>query len=275
MTVLPRFQAQNPAISGYGLGWASCTAFAGAMAASFHKQVPELLTGGQLREQTGDHSGGLNLAQIDQALQTHENIDLDVRYRLPFDTFWARVAAGSGAVLQGGYGPIAASKFDAGNGFRGNHAIFVPPGFGAMDPLADGRYSNVYRYHGEAYPHDLLKAFAGKLLVGTDELGFGLVYAAFTADRVTDWYVTVRPTAGQTYRAFTRYVLGPTTGTPSRVITGAYQRRTKGFRLKCSAPFQVWNRGKQTKRSVVQIIQPGTSMTGWVLSSSWADEVRP
>lgn len=185
MSILPKFQAQNPAISGYYLGWSSCTAFSGAMAASFEKQVPEIVTGGTLRSWTGDTVGGLNLSQIDAALNAHLSIDLDTHYQLPWSTFVDRINAGAGAVLQGWYAPIAYSKFDAGNGFKGNHAIFVPPNWGVMDPLADGRTTGVYKYHGEVYPQLLLKDFAGRLNVGGStytELGSGLCYAAFTHD---------------------------------------------------------------------------------------------
>lgn len=184
MTVVyPAFQAQNPRISGYRYGWASCTAFSGAMAASFDKQVAKLVTGGMLRNETGDFVGGLRLDQIDAALNAHQHVNLDVKYRLPWADFVARLRAGHGAVLQGWYAPIAATKFDAGNGFRGNHAIFVPPNFAVMDPLADGRFRTVYRYHGEVYPAAVLRDFAGKLNVGSTSyraLGAGLVYAAFT-----------------------------------------------------------------------------------------------
>jgi hypothetical protein len=181
--VYPKFQAQNPAISGYKYGWASCTAFSGAMAASFDKQVPLLVTGGVLRNETGDFVGGLNLRQIDDALKAHQGVDLAVLTPTTWADFVARLRAGQGAVLQGYYAPIAASPFDAGNGFKGNHAIFVPPNFAVMDPLADGRFRNVYRYHGQVYPAALLRSFAGKLNVGSTSyraLGDGKVYAAFT-----------------------------------------------------------------------------------------------
>lgn len=275
MSILPKFQAQNPAISGYSLGWASCTAFSAAMAASFEKQVPEIVSGGTLRGWTGDHIGGLNLAQIDSALNAHLSIDLDVRYRYTWQDFVTRVQRGAGAVLQGWYAPIAYSKFDAGNGFKGNHALFIPPNFAAMDPLADGRYSNVYKYHGEVYPLNLLKEFAAKLNIGTSsyrDLGYGLVYAAFTHDQTKAWYVTIRPTTAGETRDYTRYYLAATAGSPSRIITGAQRRSTKGFHVRCSAPIQVWNKGKTTKRSLVRINNPGGSYDGFWVSSTWAKE---
>src|SRR5690348_1715439 len=52
--VRPSFQAQNPAINGYYLGWASCTCYAGAMAASYDRQVKQITTGEAVRRRTGD-----------------------------------------------------------------------------------------------------------------------------------------------------------------------------------------------------------------------------
>lgn len=189
--VLPTFQAQNPAISGYPEGWASCQAFAGAMAAAFDHQVPKIMSGGALRNATGDHSGGLNLAQIDGALASHwPTVAFNVRYRLPWTTFEKMIDAGYGGSLSLYYAPIAASRFDAGRGFRGNHQVFVPPGWTVMDPLADGRYGEAYRYRGEVYPRSLLRYAAGLLNLsptGYAKLGDGLVYAGLTRDRLMNY----------------------------------------------------------------------------------------
>ena len=189
--ILPTFQPQNPAKSGYSLGWSSCTAFSGAMAAAFHRQVRWVMSGGSLRERTGDHIGGQTLAQIDAALNSGWNINLSTYYRLPWATFAKMVDAGQGGILQGWYAPIADSRFDAGNGFRGNHAVFVPPNWGVMDPLADGRTSNgqtAYRYKGEPYPRSLLRTYAGRLNIATGgaykALGDGYVYCSMTKDNV-------------------------------------------------------------------------------------------
>jgi hypothetical protein len=209
---LPTFQAQNPAISHYPLGWASCTAFAGAMAASYDKQVAEACTGGQVRTWTGDTIGGTNLAQIDDALRTHVGVDLDTRYRLPWASFAKAINDGRAAILQGGYSPIAASRFDAGGGFTGNHAITVFPGWIVMDPLADGRRAGIYKYHGEAYPQALLESFAGKLnLVAgrVSPLGQGYVYAAFTRDNVHTYHMSF---LGGSFFVFTVNSAGTVTG---------------------------------------------------------------
>ena len=205
MTVYPTFQPQNPAKSGYYLGWSSCTCFAGAMAAAFDRQVKFVMSGGSVRQRTGDTQGGTTLAQVDSALNSGWHIDLSLHYGLSWASFAKLINSGMAGVLQGWYAPIADSRFDAGNGFRGNHAVLVLPGWVVMDPLADGRYPGVYRYHGEAYPQSLLRSFAGKLNLSTTgyrPLGEGLVYAGMTHDRVHDYKIQF--TGG----AFWVYVLG-------------------------------------------------------------------
>jgi hypothetical protein len=265
---LPKFQPQLNAND--PLGPLSCTAYATAMqidAATLGTTVP---TGKQVRAQTGDTTGGLNLAQADAAAQ-HWNVDLDVRYRLPFADFIHRVEAlNEPAQLQGGYGPIADSPYDAGNGFRGNHDILVMPGRIVLDPLADGRYPDVYRYKGDAYPADLLERFAGRLNLGNgNELGFGLVYAAFSTP-AKPWTATCRPLTGLTTRRFTRYFVALSGA--ARIITGHEVRLTRGFSLPCTKPVLVFDKGGQTKRSLVKITAPGKSMDGWWVSSKWASQ---
>lgn len=193
MTTRPTFQPQNPAKSGCRLGWASCTCFAGAMAAAFDRQVAMIMTGCAVRNRTGDTSGGTTLSQVDSALNSGWKSDLSLHYGLPWADFAKMIDSGMAGVLQGWYAYIAdmhGGKFDAGNGFRGNHAVLVLPGWIVMDPLADGRYPGVYKYHGEAYPQDMLRRFAGAVnlsSVGYRPLGEGLVYAGMTRDRVHDY----------------------------------------------------------------------------------------
>ena len=190
MSYLPMFQPQSPALSGYSLGWLSCTAFAAGMAGDFDTLGQKRPTGEQVRTLTHDTTGGLNLSQVDAALLEGWDINLNTVYSLPWATFAQKITAGCGAILQGGYRPIADSRFDAGHGFRGNHAIFVAPGWVGMDPLADGRYPDVYKYHGEAYPQQLLRTFAGHLDLGGRELGLGLAYASFTRDNVHTYHLS-------------------------------------------------------------------------------------
>ena len=232
----PSFQPQNPAINGYYLGWASCTCYAGAMAASYDRQVKNIVSGESVRRRTGDTSGGTKLAQVDAAVRSLTGVDLDVYYRLPWASFVKSVSNGRGAILQGWYAPIADSRFDAGNGFRGNHAVFVPPDFHAMDPLADGRYSGVYKYRNEAYPQALLRSFAGKLNIaatGYRALGDGYVYAAFTKDRVSTYALKFE--GGQRFYV---YQLGPDGTITGRTRHAPYSQDTSA---PCSMPiFYRW-----------------------------------
>lgn len=183
------FQAQNPDISHYALGWSSCTAFAAAMAIDFDTNGAERPTGGQVRTLTHDTTGGLTLAQIDKAALDGWDVNLSTVYRLPWPDYVKKRDAGCAAVLQGGYAPIADSSFDAGGGFRGNHALLDVPSHKVKEPLADGRRAGIYRYRSEPYPDGLLRAFAGRLdLNGNGSyLGSGLVYASFTRDNVHTW----------------------------------------------------------------------------------------
>jgi hypothetical protein len=253
--IRPAFQAQNPAISGYYLGWSSCTAFASAMAASFDRQVSKLCTGGQVRQETGDTTGGLTLAQVDLALRVRWTVDLDTRYRLSWTDFAAKINAGRAAILQGGYGPIADSRFDAGRGFRGNHAIAVLPGWIGMDPLADGRYGETYAYKGEAYPQSLLKAFAGKLNVGGTLLGSGLVYASFTHDRVSN----VRYVFSLGEADYTVFTISGTR------IAGTRIAHTGGFTASCTQP-QIYSWSGHTSQSLVRLTS-GSHAGQWVRAS--------
>lgn len=217
--IRPTFQAQNPAISGYPLGWLSCTCYAGAMAAAFDQGKSFVMSGGAVRTETGDREGGTTLAQVDQALYRGWGVNLNSVYRLPWADFAKQIDAGKGAILQGWYAPIADSRFDAGRGFRGNHAITVLPGWIGMDPLADGRASGVYKYHGEAYPQALLKSFAGKLNIGGagyTALGAGLVYASLTRDKVAAYAVSFTGGSFWVYRV------------SGGVITGRYAKRFSG-----------------------------------------------
>lgn len=270
--MLPAFQAQNPAISGYSLGWSSCTAFSAAMVGSYELQQTKAMTGGEVRHLTGDTEGGLNLAQVDGALNEGWNVDLSTYYRWPWDHFAAAIRGGKSGILQVLYAPIAASRFDAGNGFVGAHAIAVMPGFVTMDPLADGRHANVYHYHGEAYPEDLLKIAAGRLPGSAP----GLVYAAMShahgvtgAPPVVDRYrVVIHPEAGTRGYPKLRY-FGVYT-VRNGVIIGSSTARTGGFSADCTPPrLYRWN--GHTSQTLVRITSG--SRAGLYVRHEYADEV--
>jgi hypothetical protein len=242
MTYLPVFRAQNPAISGDPEGWSSCTAYSASMAGDFDTLGAKKPLGRAIRGLTGDHTGGLNLQQVDSALLEGWDINLSTVYRLPWSDFAKKIDAGCGAILDVGYAPIADSRFDAGGGFRGNHAIFVAPGWVGMDPLADGRRSGIYKYKGEAYPQSLLRTAAGKLNLGSGNLlGAGLVYASFTRDNVHTFHLSF---LGGAFFVYT---------VKAGVITSRKSVRfDKPTGAPCSAPhFYSWP--GHTRKSLVQI----------------------
>lgn len=193
---LPRFQPQNPAISGDDNGWVNCTAYSGAMAAAYDTCGGVNLTGEMVRSLSSEPrpspgSPGLNLRQLDDALNRY-GVDLEVRYRLPWADFARKINKGEGGVLQLETGPFLNTKFKSTAGAV-NHAVFVPPGWGVMDPAADGRRNLYWEYDGTPYPQELLKRAAGRLILSTNRdgsknrLDYGYVYAAFTRDRRSTW----------------------------------------------------------------------------------------
>lgn len=259
--IKPTFQAQNPAISGYPLGWSSCTAFAGAMAAAFDQKKSFVMKGGQVRQMTHDTQGGLTLQQVDAALLEGWDVNLNTSYRFPWADFAKAIDQGKGAILQGGYGPIADSRFDAGGGFRGNHAVTVLPGWIVMDPLADGRRAGIYKYKGEAYPQSLLKEFAGKLdLTGHGPLlGVGLTYCSLTHDRVAAWAASVPNRRYGIYQVIDNVVVSARVSSKPATFTAA-----------CTAP-HLYKWPGHTSQSLVKLASG--SHAGQYIRSTYAKEV--
>jgi len=269
---LPRFQAQNPAISGDRYGWVNCTAYAAAMAADFDSCGTVRVSGERIRalsdERTPDpRSPGLNLAQVDDALR-RMGVDLDTRYRLPWDTFAARINAGQGAVLQISTGPLLSTTYRATAGAIG-HAIFVPPGWGVMDPAADGRGS-YHLYDGKAYPRDLVRRAAGGLVLGHEAdgtpiiLGLGRVYAAFTRDQRATYRWSLHPLGAAKRRLF--YVYTVKAGT----ITGRRLDSTGGVPPTLCTPPRRYPRPGHASVSLVQL-REGSRKGRWV-DARWAEE---
>jgi len=196
---LPAFQGQNPGFQNDAHGWDNCTAYAAGMAADFDSCGTKHLTGKQIRALSNEpvpdpKSPGLSLRQIDDALN-RRGVDLETRYTLSWADFARKIDKGEGAVLQLETGPFLATTFRS-TKTPINHAIFVPPGWGAMDPAADGRKRDypIHKYDGQPYPRDLLKKAAGQLVlvyssngVPVRRLGEGSVYASFTRDRRATW----------------------------------------------------------------------------------------
>lgn len=272
---LPRFQKQLRSDDPYG--GMNCTAYAAAMAGDFDTCGVTVLTGEQVRALSDEPhpdpaSPGLNLAQVDAALN-HRGIDLEVRYRLPWDDFARKINKGEGAILQIDYGPIADSRFDAGRGFRGGHAMFVPPGWGVMDPLADGRALNVYQYQGEPYPHELLKRAAGELVLSQESghkirLGYGSVYAAFTRDRRSTWTWEIDPAPGQHIVEFVIWRADEA----NRTCTPVRTQRSRGTEPRQCTPPRLYRSTRDgSSRSLVRLL--AGAYAGHYVHSRYATEV--
>lgn len=236
---LPPFSAQNPAISGDPHGWVNCSAYSASMAAAYDSCGKVRITGAQIRAESDEAhpdpaSPGLNLAQVDEVLLGH-GVDLDVIWRVDWAEFERRIDAGQGAILALGYGPIADSQYDAGGGFRGNHSVFVAPGWIVMDPLADGRRAGIHKYDATPYPRELLQRAAAALVVAKHadgtvvHMGAG-AYAAFTRDNRSTWRWKRHPQAPATRAAFWVYAVRN-----GRIVT-AGQDTTRGMDVRCTAP---------------------------------------
>jgi hypothetical protein len=224
----------------------NCTCWSASRAANDDSCGAHKPSASSVRIWTGDTSGGTNLAQVDDALRVHVGIDLDTRYRYPWSEFVRRVNGGASAILQGWYSPIRDSRFGASETFGGNHAMLVTPRLVAMDPLADGRRTGIYKYHGEAYPATLLRTFAARLNIGSGRyvpLGDGLVYASFTRDNEPDYRLRFLGGAFYVYRLNSDGSIKDRYGKRFSAPTSA----------PCSAPrLHKW--ANHTSRSLVQMI---------------------
>jgi hypothetical protein len=176
-------------------------------------------------------SPGLNLTQVASVLRNVYGVNLDIRTgsrKVSWDEYERRRNGGQGAIIQVNYGPIADSRYDAGRGFRGGHAMFESI-HATYDPLADGRASGVFRHDGSVYDRGIMKKAAGSLVVGSAgpgpvKVGFGFIWAAFTRDVVPAFSARVAPGEFWAY-----WMVGG--GVKKRI-----RRQTDGFSAVCSPP---------------------------------------
>lgn len=268
----PRFQDQ---INPYDpLGGLNCTTYSGAMAGDYHTCGAKVPTGKRVRELTGDRSGGTTLTQVDYALRRGWNIDLDTRIgsaRLTWSQFEDKIDAGRAAILQGSYRVIRPTRFTGSTTFTGNHAILVLPGWVVMDPLCDGRRPGIYKYHGEVYPKELLKRFAGDLVLTPStgrRLGFGLTWASFTRDNTVSYKVIIRPKPPATKKAFTHYIV------KDGIIQGRVGAVTGGFEQPCTAPriYKAKAGLGYTSKSLVKVTNRESRYYGWYFTTGYAYE---
>lgn len=214
----------------------SCVAYSFAYAAADATNGVSIHSGQVVRNWTGDHLGGLELGQCDIAMHTNAHLEFDTQVDR-WAEFLARLAKGYGAVILGGYGPIADSPFSGQDSFRGNHGIYVPPSFKVMDPLADGRarplpQGRAYKYGNFPYPQTLVHEFAANLRLGSGaRAGYDHVEASYIR------MATAVPVPVTKYKAVV--LKGPITyyNVDARgIATVQATGKTGGFSGTCTAP---------------------------------------
>lgn len=177
--------------------WQNCTAASAATGLDRATSGKSKTTGARVRTLSGDTSGGLTLVAVDLALHRGWNVDIDVRWMIPFYDLCAEVASGHGTILQGGYSVFHAYHLAGSLAFFGNHAIWwnevrlVWHGVGLdldksqayiYDPLWDGRYSYVPSKQFRWVTLRMLYQFAAMLDLGSGKLvGAGRAYAGMVA----------------------------------------------------------------------------------------------
>jgi len=261
---IPKFQDQ---INSYDyLGSLSCTCYSGAMAGDYHTCGAKKPTGKAVRYYTGDRIGGTSLPQVDYALNRGWGINLDTRIgssRLTWSQFVNAINSGRGAILQGSYRAIHGTKFAGDLNFTGNHAVFVPPGWKVMDPLCDGRRAGIYKYHGEVYPRDMLRRFAGylELSPGGPRAGLGYAWCSLTRDNKITYKARVPE------GTFTKYHV------VDGIITVKRVYETGGFSAMCTAPrlYPARDGLGFANRSLVKLTTGGRE--GAYISSKWSKEI--
>lgn len=185
--------------SGGSTGPYDCTAWAASRAIAFATCGGKVPSGRTIRLLSSEPkpnpaSPGLNLPQVAAVAQDDFGVHFDVHVgsrRVSFAEYERRRLAGQGCIIQLDYSPIASSRYDAGRGFTGGHAMFESHST-TIDSLADGRASGVWRYDGTVYPRDLMRRAAGLLQVGGGQtVPDGFVWAAFTKDVVPYYRASV------------------------------------------------------------------------------------
>jgi hypothetical protein len=168
-----------------------CTAWADRVVIATSTCGAKVPTGRTIRLQSNEpvpdpRSPGLNLFQA-EAVAAKYGVNLDVRVGYQSVT-WAeyerRRKAGQPAIIQVNYAAIADSKYDAGRGFRGGHAL-AETTHATYDSLADGRAAGVFRWNGTIYTRAVIQSAAARLDIGGGAHPRpGTVWAAFGPDVV-------------------------------------------------------------------------------------------
>jgi hypothetical protein len=187
MTYRPAFRKQG---DGSRCQWSNCNPASHAMASDRHRRGcdPHNHHGWppkppEVRNQIGGGCGGTNLEENKAAVRHLYEVNLDIRYQIPFRSFKSLIRSGRGAVIPIQYSVISGTRFDASPGFRGGHAVYVNERrksdgkFLVYDPLADGRRRGIPKGP-QWWPARLLRR-AAEAYPGTNS---GCIHASFTKD---------------------------------------------------------------------------------------------
>jgi len=287
----PGYQLEDGGVTGP----VDCTAWAASRAIAHSTCGDKVPAGRTIRRLSNEpipnaSSPGLNLYQVADVAREVYGVHLDVRVgwrALSWSEYEDRRRDGSGMVIQLSYAPIADSRFGAGRGFRGGHAIFESQ-HDTIDSLADGRAPGVYDRDAEGvrvYPRNLMRKAAGELIIGMDRqgrirrVGDGKVWAASTQDRLPEYEARVPgPRRNRQWRRFRVFHLRDGQINPD----DPYQvSMTRGFRVKCSVP-RAFLHPDGRLRFLVQLLEgsrgpqmgpDGTMIPGKWINARWAAPV--
>ena len=262
--VPPGFQLRDGGASGPF----DCTAWSASRAIGHATCGAKVPSGRTIRLRSSEPipdpvSPGLNLPQVGAVALETFGVYLDVRIgtrRVTWAEYEKRRLAGQGAIIQTRYAPIADSKYDAGRGFRGNHALFESI-HATYDPLADGRYAGCFRWNGTVYTREVIKRAAGLLDIGNGQKpGYGYVWAAFTKDVIPS-FVARLPAGTDAFRYWVQ----------NGVITDRKPFTTGGFSARCTPPRSYRWPANGKYYSLVRLLDG--SRAGWYVSAKFAKEV--
>lgn len=250
---------QLPSQSGDPIGGFGCTAYSAAWLVDAASGGKIKVTGAQVRKATDEpkpdpKSPGLNLPQVDAAVQKITPFDFDTRLGYPIAKAQARIEAGQWAEVQVMRGVLVDRGMGGASPFRDGHAVTVHPRPEDLlplggDPLVD---------HYIAYSWPALWAAAGLIA------GAGKVNVMFTRDLLPSYEATIRPTPPHKRREFNVFHV------KNGVIVRREQDVTTGFSVRCSPP--KWHRwpGPRQGRSLVKLLEG--KREGLYVRSDWADE---
>lgn len=261
----PSFQLQT----GGATGPFDCTAHSGTIVLDGSTCGAKRVPGRTIRLRSNEPvpapgSPGLNLNQLAAVLDDY-GLYLDVRVGWRALT-WAQYeryrAEGHFMAAQGGYAPIAASKYDAGRGFQDNHCI-AESSLATWDSLADGRAVGVWRYDGTLYTRSVIRHFTERLWTGSQYTGTDRVWCAIGRDVVPEYEASVHPASG--------FYFEYTVNEATKTVTSRTREKTGGFSGECTAPKTFWWPAAGQSYRLVRMLS-GANAGDWI-SDQYATEV--